>query len=57
MTIYPEAKIEATRAINRALEAGWKGFEIAGRFPLDEVAKAHEFVEHPAKSGRVIVMI
>lgn len=52
-----EAKIEATRAINRALEAGWKGFEIAERFSLDEIAKAHEFVEHPTKSGRVIVMI
>src|SRR5262245_28533133 len=52
-----EAKIEATRAINRALEAGWKGFEIAEGFPLDEIAKAHEFVEHPTKSGRVIVMI
>ena len=52
-----EAKIEATHAINRALEAGWQGFEIAERFPLDEIAKAHEFVEHPTKSGRVIVMI
>ena len=52
-----EAKIEATRAINQALEAGWEGLEIAERFPLDEIAKAHEFVEHPTKSGRVVVMI
>jgi NADPH2:quinone reductase len=55
--IPTEAKIEATRDINHALEAGWQGFEIAERFPLDEIAKAHEFVEHPTKSGRVIVMI
>ena len=55
--IPTEAKIEATRAINQALEAGWQGFEIAERFPLDEIAKAHEFVEHPTKPGRVIVMI
>ena len=55
--IPTEAKIEAARAINQALEAGWRGFEIAERFSLDEIAKAHEFVEHPTKSGRVIVMI
>jgi NADPH:quinone reductase len=55
--IPTEAKIEAGRAINRALEAGWQGLEIAGKFPLDEIAQAHEFVEHPTKSGRVIVTI
>ena len=52
-----EAKLEATRAINQALEAGWQGLKIAERFSLDEIARAHEFVEHPAKSGRVIVTI
>ncbi|MGB8885255.1 MAG: NADPH:quinone reductase [Candidatus Korobacteraceae bacterium] len=52
-----EAKLEATRAINQALEAGWKGLDIAERFSLDDIAKAHEFVEHPSKSGRVVVMI
>ena len=52
-----EAKIEATRAINQALEAGWPGLGIAERFPLYEIAQAHEFVEHPKKSGRVIVTI
>jgi NADPH:quinone reductase len=52
-----EAKLEATRAINQALVAGWQGLEIAERFSLDEIAQAHEFVEHLAKSGRVIVTI
>jgi NADPH:quinone reductase len=52
-----EAKIEATRAINEALEAGWQGLEIAEAFPLDDIAGAHESVEHPTKSGRVIVTI
>jgi NADPH2:quinone reductase len=52
-----EAKIEAARAISLALEAGWQGLKIAERFPLDEIAHAHEFVEHPTKSGRVIVAI
>jgi NADPH:quinone reductase len=52
-----EAKREAARAINQAFEAGWQGLEIADRFSLDEIAQAHEFVEHPTKSGRVIITI
>jgi NADPH2:quinone reductase len=52
-----EAKLEATRVINQALEAGWRGLDIAERFSLDDIAKAHEFVEHPKKSGRVVVLI
>ena len=55
--VPPEAKSEAARDINRALEAGWRGFDIAERFSLDDIAKAHEFVEHPTKSGRVVVTI
>jgi NADPH:quinone reductase len=51
------AKMEATRAMNQALEAGWQGLDIAARFPLEEIALAHEFVEHPPKAGRVIVTI
>ena len=50
-----EAKIDATRDINQALEAGWKGLDIAEVVPLDQIARAHELVEHPAKPGRVIV--
>jgi NADPH2:quinone reductase len=52
-----EAKIEATRTINQALVAGWQGLDIAEQFSLDDIAQAHEFVEHPTKSGRVIVTI
>jgi NADPH2:quinone reductase len=55
--IPAEAKIEAGRAINEALEAGWRGLDIAQRFPLDDIVQAHEFVEHPKGSGRVIVTI
>jgi NADPH2:quinone reductase len=51
------AKVEATGAINRALDAGWQGLDIAERFELPDIAQAHEFVEHPTKSGRVIVTI
>src|SRR6201981_507310 len=52
-----EAKIEATRDINKALEAGWQGLDIAEIVPLDQIARAHELVEHPAKPGRVIVAV
>jgi NADPH:quinone reductase len=52
-----EAKIEAARDINQALEAGWKGLDIAEIVPLDQIARAHELVEHPTKPGRVIVAI
>ena len=52
-----EAKIEATQDINRALEAGWQGLDIAEVIPLDQIARAHELVEHPPKPGRVIVAV
>jgi NADPH2:quinone reductase len=51
------SKVEAALAINQALEAGWQGLDIAERLPLDEIARAHEFVEHPPRPGRVIVTI
>jgi NADPH2:quinone reductase len=34
-----EAKIEATLDLNKALEAGWNGLDIAEIVPLDQVAK------------------
>jgi NADPH:quinone reductase len=52
-----EAKLEATRDINKALDAGWHGLDIAEIVPLNEIARAHELVEHPSKPGRVIVAI
>ena len=52
-----DAKIEAARALSQALEAGWKGLDIAEIVPLDQIARAHELVEHPAKPGRVVVAI
>jgi NADPH:quinone reductase len=52
-----EAKIEASRDLNEALEAGWRGLDIAEILPLDQIARAHELVERPVKPGRVIVAI
>src|SRR5215467_12231549 len=52
-----EAKVEAARDLNSALEAGWSGFEIGERIPLVEIARAHELVEHPLRPGRVVVVL
>lgn len=53
----PEARVAAARDLNDSLEAGWPGFEIAERIPLVGIARAHELVEHPVRSGRVVVML
>ena len=52
-----EAKVAATRDLNDTLRAGWPGFEIGERMPLEEIARAHELVEHPVRRGRVVVMV
>jgi NADPH2:quinone reductase len=53
---FPKAaKVQAAHDLNAAIKAGWAGFEIGERIPLQEIARAHELVEHPVRSGRVIV--
>jgi NADPH:quinone reductase len=52
-----EAKLQAVRYLNAALEAGWPGFEIGERIPLAEIACAHELAEHPVRRGRVVVVL
>jgi len=52
-----EAKVDAARDLNAALEAGWSGFEIAERVPLPDIARAHELVEHPVRPGRIVVVL
>jgi NADPH2:quinone reductase len=52
-----EAKMQAARDINSALQAGWTGFEIGERIPLGEIAHAHELVDHPTRRGRVVVIL
>jgi NADPH2:quinone reductase len=55
--IPAEAKVAAAQDLNAALAAGWDGFEIAERLPLEEIARAHELVEHPVRRGRVVVVV
>jgi NADPH2:quinone reductase len=52
-----DAKLEAARDLNQALEAGWQGLDIAEIVPLDQITRAHELVERPVKPGRVLVAI
>ena len=52
-----EAKMQAARDINSTLEGGWTGFEIAERMPLAEIAGAHDLVDHPARPGRVVLVL
>ena len=52
-----EAKLQAARDLNAALEAGWPGFEIGERIPLADIARAHELAEHPVRRGRVVVVV
>src|ERR1700751_556484 len=52
-----EAKLQAVRDWNAALEAGWPGFEIGERIPLADIARAHELAEHPVRRGRVVVVL
>jgi NADPH2:quinone reductase len=52
-----DAKMLAAEDLNRALEAGWSGFEIGERIPLSDIARAHELAEHPVRPGRVVVTL
>jgi NADPH:quinone reductase len=51
------AKVEAARRLNEALESGWPGFDIQARFPLEQIALAHEAVERAANAGRVVLNV
>jgi NADPH2:quinone reductase len=53
----PADKAEAARAVNEALVAGWVGMPIAARFPLEEIATAHEALEASRQRGRVLVTL
>lgn len=52
-----DAKVEAAKEINRALESGWQGFEIGEIFELESIAEAHKAVENGSVKGRIIVKI
>jgi NADPH2:quinone reductase len=52
-----DERAAAAWALNDALASGWAGFDIAARFPLEEISAAHEAVEEGKLKGRVVVML
>jgi len=55
-TLAIEARRQAQQDIIRWLETGPRIHTIAGRFPLDETARAHAAVEAGTKLGTVVVL-
>jgi NADPH2:quinone reductase len=51
------AKDQAANDINACLEEERLRVEIATRFPLNQIAAAHNAVEHPSRPGRIVVTI
>ena len=55
--LTPEARRRSIANLAAALEAGALTHPIAGRFPLEKIARAHEAVEAGDKLGQVLVAI
>ena len=45
----------ALAELSRGVEEGWLRLRVAGTFPLDEVAKAHELAATAGLRGRVVL--
>jgi len=50
-----EAKLSAAQDLNATLAAGWAGFAIERRFPLEDIAEAHRWIEERRGTGRVVL--
>lgn len=55
--IPADAKRAAAQDLNAALAAGWPGFGIEARLPLESIAEAHEAIEGRKVSGRVVLTV
>lgn len=55
--VAAEDKVKAAHAVNEALLAGWRACEIAERYPLEEIATAHERAEAPLRRGRIVLTV
>ncbi len=50
-----DAKRQAARDLNDAIQKGWVGLPVGARFALEDIAEAHAFIEERKGSGRVVV--
>lgn len=55
--LTPEARRRAIANLTAGLEAGALTHPIAGRFPLNEIARAHQAVEAGNKLGQILVAL
>jgi hypothetical protein len=57
MMFLPRRRVKPlSTSIAHSKPAG-RVFDIAQWFSVDDIAKAHQFVEQPSKPGRVLVVI
>lgn len=52
-----DAKREAGKDLNDAIQRAWVGLPVGARFALDDIAEAHAFIEERKGPGRVVVTI
>ena len=53
----PEAKARAARELSASLAEGWRPFGDFDRYPLADIAEAHEKVAHGQPNGKVVVVV
>ncbi len=52
-----EAKARASRELSAALAEGWRPFHVFDRYPLTDIATAHEQVEQGQPHGKVVIAV
>ncbi len=52
-----DAKRQAARDLNDAIQKGWVGLPVGARFDLADIAEAHTFIEERRGPGRVVVTV
>ncbi len=53
----PEAKASAARELSASLAEGWRPFRTFDRYPLTNIAAAHEQVENGQPEGKVVLEV
>jgi hypothetical protein len=55
--MWPPESPATIAEYTKQADGRYQSFEIAERIPLEDIARAHELVEHPVRRGRVVVML
>jgi hypothetical protein len=54
---FPASAKADAKAMNAMLEAGWPGFEIGERYPVQRTADAHSSVKSRRAGSRVVIQV